>query len=89
MSTGWSLTLDWDHALLPDLMLWVSHGGRLHAPWNGRHFALGVEPVNGAWDLGRVTQPPAGHPLAQRTGVTLTPGEPCVIRSQLSARPLP
>lgn len=89
LDAGWSLTLDWDHALLPDLMLWVSHGGRLHAPWNGRHFALGIEPVNGAWDLGRVTQPAPGHPLSHRTGIALTPGTPCVIRSRLSARPLP
>lgn len=88
LDAGWSLTLDWDHTLLPDLLLWVSHGGRLHAPWNGRHFALGVEPLNGAWDLGRITQPPMGHALAGRTGLTLRPGKPCVIRSQLHARPL-
>lgn len=89
LDAGWSLQLDWDHALLPDLMLWVSHGGRLHAPWNGRHFALGVEPLNGAWDLGRVTGLPADHPLASRAGLQLTPDAPCVIRSRLSARPLP
>jgi len=88
LDAGWRVTLAWDHALLPDLMLWVSHGGRLHAPWNGRHHALGLEPVNAAFDLGRVATPPPGHPLATRVGLELKPGTPCVIRSRLSARPL-
>jgi hypothetical protein len=87
LDAGWSLTLDWDRTQLPDLMMWVSHGGRHHAPWNGRHFALGLEPVNGMWDLGRVTRVPPGHPLAPRTGLQLTPGEPRVIRYRLTANP--
>ncbi|HEX3141346.1 MAG TPA: hypothetical protein VHQ87_14895, partial [Rhizobacter sp.] len=87
LDAGWSLTLDWDHQLLPDVMLWVSHGGRLAPPWSGRHYALGVEPLNSAWDLGRVTQLPEDHPLATRRGVRLTPDSPCVIRSRLSAQP--
>ncbi|HET7795468.1 MAG TPA: hypothetical protein VFL64_18930 [Rhizobacter sp.] len=87
LDAGWSLMLDWDRALLPDLMLWVSHGGRLYPPWNGRHFALGLEPLNGMWDLGRVTQVPTDHPLATRTGLQLAPGAPCVIRSRLAASP--
>jgi hypothetical protein len=88
IDAGWRFMLDWDHALLPDLMLWISHGGRLHAPWNGRHHALGLEPVNSAFDLGRVATPPPGHALAARVGLALTPGTPCVIRSRLAARPL-
>lgn len=88
LDAGWRFTLDWDHTLLPDLMLWISHGGRLHAPWNGRHHALGLEPVNSAFDLGRVATPPPAHPLAARAGLALVPGVPCVIRSQMSARPL-
>jgi len=87
LDAGWSLTIDWDRSLLPDVMLWISHGGRLYPPWNGRHYALGIEPLNGAFDLGRVAQPPTGHPLAGRAGLQLVPGEPCVIRSRLSARP--
>jgi hypothetical protein len=85
LDAGWALTLDWDRELLPDLMLWVSHRGRLYPPWNGRHFALGVEPLNSAWDLGRVVQPSAGHPLTDRVGLTLSPAVPCVIRSRMSA----
>lgn len=87
LDAGWSLQLDWDRASLPDLMLWVSHRGRRHAPWNGRHLALGVEPVNGLFDLGRVSAAPAAHPLAQRHGLSLMPGEPLRIAYRLAARP--
>jgi len=87
LDAGWSLQIDWDHALLPDLMLWVSHRGRRHAPWNGRHLALGVEPVNGLFDLGRVSAAPAAHPLAQRHGLSLVPGQPLRIGYRLAARP--
>lgn len=88
LDRGWALTLDWDRALLPDVMLWVSHRGRLYPPWNGRHLALGVEPVCGVFDLGRVAAPPVDHPLSARTGLTLTPGQSLVVRSRFSARPL-
>lgn len=87
LDAGWALEIDWDHAPLPDLMLWVSHRGRRHAPWNGRHLALGVEPVNGLFDLGRVATAPAVHPLAGRRGLPLVPGEPLRIHYRLAARP--
>jgi hypothetical protein len=86
LDQGWALSLDWDRALLPDVMLWVSHRGRRHAPWNGRHLALGIEPLNSAFDLARVATPPDDHPLAGR-GIHLVPGRPCVIRLQLAATP--
>ncbi|MGN6526160.1 MAG: hypothetical protein ACTHL8_07205 [Burkholderiaceae bacterium] len=84
---GWTLALDWDRTLLPDVMLWVSHRGRPQAPWNGRHLALGVEPVGGVFDLGRVAAPPQGHPLAARRGLALDPARPCVLRYELRAAP--
>ncbi len=87
VDAGWALVLDWDRALLPDMMLWVSHRGRQHAPWNGRHWALGLEPLNGAFDLGRVATPPAGHPLAAHPGIVLQAGAPWVLRYRISARP--
>ena len=87
LDQAWALSIDWDRALLPDVMLWVSHRGRRHSPWNGRHWALGVEPVNGVFDLGRVAQPPADHPLAARRGLTLDPRSPCVLRYRFEARP--
>ncbi len=49
---GWTVTLDWDTAHFPSLLLWISNRGRAYAPWNSRHVALGVEPVCAAFDLG-------------------------------------
>lgn len=80
------LDLDWDAALLPDLLLWVSQGGRVHAPWNGRNLALGVEPCASAFDLTRVAESAPDHPLAHRRGLTLRAGEPIALRWSLRAR---
>ncbi|HVJ40128.1 MAG TPA: hypothetical protein VM639_01475 [Dongiaceae bacterium] len=75
----------WDQRQLPDVMLWLSNGGRKAEPWGGRHYALGVEPVNGAFDLGQVAMPPAGHPLSQQHGLALSPDQPRTIQAQLAA----
>ncbi|MDR3428386.1 hypothetical protein [Silvimonas sp.] len=84
---GWQadVTLDWDTQQLPDALLWISNGGRAFAPWSGRHYALGVEPLNSFFDLGRVATPPVDHPLADRKGLTIRPGQPVIIRYRLSA----
>ncbi|MEO6920581.1 MAG: hypothetical protein ABI171_16490 [Collimonas sp.] len=81
---GVRVSLDWDRRLLPDAMLWISNGGRHHAPWNGRHFALGVEPLAGPFDLGRVAIPPENHPLAHRM-LRLLPDEAFMLRYRISA----
>lgn len=60
------VSLHWDQGYLPDAVLWLSNGGRFYPPWSGRHFALGVEPLAGTFDLTRVLSPPAGHPLVNR-----------------------
>lgn len=65
----------WDHSHFPDLMLWVSNRGRPEYPWDGHHVALGAEPVNSVFDLGRVARPPPGHPLADRAGIALQAGQ--------------
>ena len=83
----WTLQLDWDRSLLPDMMLWVSHRGRTAAPWNGRHWALGLEPVNGAFDLSRVAVPPSSHAAARHAGIALHPGRPLALHYGLQARP--
>ncbi|MGY0197441.1 hypothetical protein ACWA7J_20445 [Leptothrix sp. BB-4] len=88
LDAGWTVELDWDHALLPDLMVWVSHRGRPQPPWNSRHWAIGLEPVNGAFDLGRVAAPPADHPLAARPGLRLAAGEVRHLASRISAWPM-
>ncbi|MES2843949.1 MAG: hypothetical protein V4747_02855 [Pseudomonadota bacterium] len=49
---GWFAELAWDREHFPSLMLWLSNRGRQGFPWNGRHLALGVEPVCSAFDLG-------------------------------------
>lgn len=83
------LALDWNADLLPDLLLWVSQGGRTHAPWKGRNLALGVEPCASCFDLTRVGEPAPGHPLAHRQGLALRAGQPCALRWSLRARVLP
>ncbi|RKP58875.1 hypothetical protein D7S86_02810 [Pararobbsia silviterrae] len=77
--------LGWDTHALPDVMLWVSNGGRDGEPWSGRHYALGVEPVNGLFDLGRVAAVDASHALASRTGLVLDPAHPSRIRYHFAA----
>jgi hypothetical protein len=77
----------WDTAELPDLMLWISNGGRIHFPWMSRHLALGAEPVNSLFDLGRVASAPQGHPLASRAGIALDPAQPWTTRYRIAAWP--
>jgi hypothetical protein len=79
----------WDTAQLPDLLLWVSNGGRIHFPWMSSHLALGAEPVNSLFDLGRVATAPADHPLADRLGIAIDPGAPWETRYRIAAWPQP
>jgi hypothetical protein len=75
----------WDTAQFPDLMLWLSNRGRPEFPWQGRHVALGAEPVNSVFDLSRVARPPADHPLADRLGIALQAGQPWRTRYRIAA----
>lgn len=75
----------WDTGHLPDLLLWVSNGGRIHFPWMSKHLALGAEPVNSVFDLGRVAETPPGHALADRRGILLTPDRPWETRYRIAA----
>ena len=77
----------WDTAQLPDLLLWISNGGRIHFPWMGNHLALGAEPVNSLFDLGRIATAPAGHPLADRLGIAISPDAPWETRYRIAAWP--
>jgi hypothetical protein len=78
--------LDWNPDVLPDALLWISNGGRTYAPWSGGNFALGVEPAQSFFDLGRVVIPPADHPLAGRMGLAFRADMPRTISYRLSAR---
>lgn len=73
---GAAVGMWWDREQLPDLMLWISNGGRINYPWMSRHLALGAEPVNSLFDLGRVADAPPGHALADRLGLMLSPERP-------------
>lgn len=57
--------LEWEAGQFPSCMLWFSNRGRADFPWNGRHVALGVEPINSAFDLG-TTVSNASNPIRQR-----------------------
>ncbi|MFV1532490.1 hypothetical protein VW012_04950 [Phaeobacter sp. JH209B] len=80
------VTLDWDAEVFPSLMLWISNGGRNAPPWNGRHWALGIEPVCSAFDLG-CSISATENPLT-KTGVQtsrmLTPDSPFDTRYSIS-----
>ncbi|MEP0961390.1 MAG: hypothetical protein ABJQ70_16300 [Roseobacter sp.] len=72
---NYSATLTWDKNTLPSLMLWISNKGRRNNPWNGRHLALGLEPVCAPFDLGQAM---TGNetPLARegvKTAVSIEP----------------
>ncbi|WP_051304832.1 hypothetical protein [Chitinilyticum litopenaei] len=89
LDEGVRVALDWDAHALPDLVLWLSNGGRTQAPWLGRNRALGVEPVNGVFELGGVMQPLPGHPLAARKGVALRKGIPLQIKYSIGVAKIP
>lgn len=77
--------LSWDTAVLPDVLIWISNAGRAHAPWSSRHYALGVEPMSGFFDLGRVVTPTPDHPLAANKGVQLRADKPLTVSYSISA----
>ncbi len=66
---NYRVRLDWNADHFPDLLLWFSNYGRSHPPWNGRHLALGVEPVCAAFDLGTQIST-APNPINARGGPT-------------------
>ncbi len=67
---NYRVSLDWNADHFPDVLLWISNRGRKHAPWNGRHLALGVEPVCSAFDLGCQVSA-ASNPINARGGATV------------------
>ncbi|SDR29710.1 hypothetical protein SAMN05443245_4365 [Paraburkholderia fungorum] len=92
MHTMQRWTLSWKHgeatiqsldAMLAPVQVELG-GGRslspLHdAPW-------GDDPTDSFFDPGRVAVPPAGHPLADRSGLRFLVEEPRTLRYRLSAR---
>lgn len=75
---GYAVTLNWDEAALPSLMLWISNRGRASYPWNARFRGLGMEPVCAPFDLGPAFSD-TSTPLALKgipTGIRLKAGYP-------------
>ena len=68
----YTMVIKWDRAALPSCILWYSNEGRSTAPWNGRHRALGIEPVCSALGLG-IKASAGPNPLTAE-------GEPTAVR---------
>lgn len=62
---GYRVRLSWNAEHFPSALLWFSNRGRQAAPWNGRHMALGLEPICSAFDLGSQMSA-ADNPIARR-----------------------
>ena len=81
---------NWDPVAFPSCIVWISNAGRKSAPWNGRHLALGIEPVCSALGLGnKVSQ--AENPLVQDgepTAARFRAGEIWRTHYRLSLEPL-
>lgn len=76
---GYRVTVEWDAAVLPGCLIWLSNLGRRMPPWNGRFRGIGIEPVSSAFDFGTVYAASAGHPLARsgfKAQVDLKAGRP-------------
>ncbi len=49
---GYRAKMRWDPAAFPSLLVWMSFRAHPAPPWNGRHLALGLEPICSAFDQG-------------------------------------
>jgi hypothetical protein len=72
---GFRARLTWQKEHFPSLLLWYSNRGRKAYPWDGRHVALGVEPIASAFDLGPAVST-ADNPVAQAGTPTWMAFEP-------------
>ena len=82
---GYRVKLTWEAEHFPSALLWFSNRGRQFAPWNGRHLALGLEPVCSAFDLGQLVSS-ADNPISRRgtpTARTFRAGERFVTRYRI------
>lgn len=83
---GFRARLTWQKDHFPSLLLWFSNRGRKAYPWNGRHVALGVEPIASAFDLGPAVST-AANPLALSgvaTAIAFEPGQTFTTHYRLS-----
>ncbi|OCP00551.1 MULTISPECIES: hypothetical protein [unclassified Ensifer] len=88
---GFRARLSWQKEHFPSLLLWFSNRGRKAYPWNGRHVALGVEPIASAFDLGPAVSA-ANNPVAASgvaTAIAFKPDQTFTTRYRLSVEAAP
>lgn len=61
---NYRVSLTWNPEHFPSVLLWYSNRGRRATPWNGRHVAIGIEPVCSPFGLGPATAL-ADNPIAR------------------------
>ena len=74
---GYRVRLSWQPEHFPSLGLWLTNKGRKSPPWNGRHLAIGMEPICSPYGLGpstarannpvRAAGTPTSHPFKAAT----------------------
>ena len=87
---GYRFRLTWQKEHFPSLLLWLSNRGRKMFPWNGRHVAVGIEPICSPFGLGPGTAL-ADNPIARSgtpTALSFRAGQPFVTRYRIAAEPL-
>lgn len=90
LEEGYRVRLSWRREHFPSLLIWISNRGRQAAPWNGRHLALGLEPICSPFGLGPATAA-ADNPVARSGTPTARPfaaGETFVTRYRIEAEAL-
>jgi hypothetical protein len=89
VAEGYRVSLSWNAEHFPSALLWFSNRGRQSAPWNGRHLALGLEPICSAFDLGQQIST-ADNPISHRgipTCRRFVAGEHFVTRYRIAVEP--
>ncbi len=87
---GYRVKLSWQKEHFPSLLLWYSNRGRKGAPWDGRHVAIGIEPICSPFGLGPATAQ-ADNPIAQSgvpTALEFSPETPFTTRYRIEASAL-
>jgi hypothetical protein len=87
---GYRVRLIWQQEHFPSLLLWMSNRGRKMPPWNGRHLALGLEPICSPFGLGLATAL-ADNPIARSgtpTALSFSAKKDFVTRYRLEAEAL-